>query len=66
MSIKVRVKPGYMVFYGTTRRYGERNGIPADEFYIKNEKEFSERAMEKIESRPGPVPVAVKELSEMD
>ncbi len=51
MSIKVRVKPGEMVFYGTQRRR------PGDEFYIKNEKEFSSKAMEKIESRPGPVPV---------
>ncbi len=55
MSIKVRVKPGEMVFYGTQRRR------PGDEFYIKNEKEFSKKAMEKIESKPGPVPVEEEE-----
>lgn len=58
MSIKVRVKDGYMVFYGTLRR---RSG---DEFYIKNEKEFSEKAMEKIESRPGPIPTTDSNVSD--
>lgn len=50
--MKVRVKEGHMVFYGTKRR---REGTI---FEIKDESEFSERAMELVEDRkkPGPKP----------
>lgn len=58
MAIKVRVKEGHVVFFAPEGKAGMRK-YAGDTFFIENESQFSERAMEKV-AKPGPKPTVKK------